>query len=264
MASTSQAVVPEGRRRPGDAGAGSSYPPHAPPLSTALAPPFSRLSSAVELLKPVTWFAPMWALACGVVSAGVPVLANWSSIVGAVLLAGPLVCGTSQAANDWFDRHVDAINEPNRPIPSGRLPGRTGLYIAIVWTALSFLVGAALGRWVLIGIMVSNDFKAIEGDRALGIRSLPVQLGVRPAAILACVVMVLPQIAVVALLLRDGRRFEATVVTALLGLQLVVMPFFVKEPRKRAPLFNATGTSFYVAGMMVSAFAIRALSLAVH
>jgi chlorophyll synthase len=40
------------------------------------------------------------------------------------------VCATSQAVNDWFDRHVDAINEPQRPIPSGRMPGRWGLYVA--------------------------------------------------------------------------------------------------------------------------------------
>jgi chlorophyll synthase len=57
-----------------------------------------------------------------------------------VLLAGPLVCATSQAVNDWFDRHVDAINEPHRPIPSGRMPGRWGLYIAVGWTLLSLLV----------------------------------------------------------------------------------------------------------------------------
>ena len=60
---------------------------------------------------------------------------------------GPLVCATSQAVNDWFDRHVDAINEPHRPIPSGRMPGRWGLYIAIAWTVLSLLVAAALGPW---------------------------------------------------------------------------------------------------------------------
>jgi chlorophyll synthase len=51
--------------------------------------------------------------------------------------------------NDWFDRHVDAINEPNRPIPSGRIPGRWGLYIAIAWTALSLAVASLLGPWVL-------------------------------------------------------------------------------------------------------------------
>ena len=69
----------------------------------------------------------MWAFGCGVVSAGVPMSGRWGVALAGVALAGPLVCGTSQAANDWFDRHVDAINEPGRPIPSGRLPGRTGL-----------------------------------------------------------------------------------------------------------------------------------------
>jgi chlorophyll synthase len=287
---------------------------------------FPSSSAVLELLKPVTWFAPMWALGCGVVSAGVPILRNWSTIVGAILLAGPLVCGTSQAANDWFDRHVDAINEPKRPIPSGRVPGRAGLYIALGWTALSLVVGAALGTWVLIastiglvlawiysapplrlkmngwwgnaavglcyeglpwftgaaalahrlpdaritilallysvgafGIMVLNDFKAIEGDQALGIRTLPVQLGVRRAAILACAVMALPQFVVLGLLVSQGRTFETAVVTALVAAQLAMMPLFVQEPRKRAPLYNATGTSCYVAGMLVSAFAMRAL-----
>lgn len=283
--------------------------------------------AVLELLKPVTWFAPMWALACGVVSAGVPVIQSWPRLAFAVLLAGPLVCGTSQAANDWFDRHVDAINEPNRPIPSGRVPGRWGLGIAFAWTAVSLAVGAALGPSVLVasvvglalawaysapplrlktngwwgnsavglcyeglpwftgaaaiagrtpdarvvalallysagafGIMVLNDFKAVEGDTALGIRTLPVQLGVRRAALLACVVMGAPQLGVIALLGASGRAFEAKVVAALLALQLVVMPIFVREPRRRAPLYNATATTFFVAGMMVSAFAMRALA----
>jgi chlorophyll synthase len=101
----------------------------------------------LELLKPITWFAPMWAFGCGVVSSGVPLGQRWWALILGVILAGPMVCGTSQAVNDWFDRHVDAINEPNRPIPSGRLPGRQGLYIAIVWTLLSLLVAAFLGRW---------------------------------------------------------------------------------------------------------------------
>ena len=126
-------------------------------------------------------------------------------------------------------------------------------------TALTFLYSAGA-----FGIMILNDFKAIEGDRMLGIKTLPVQLGVRPAAALACVVMALPQVVVVGLLLREGRRFEASVVAALIGVQLVMMPFFVREPRKRAPLYNATGTSCFVAGMMVSACAMRALLTSGH
>jgi chlorophyll synthase len=318
-------VVASERATPGGAVARGQCAQGAPPAVGRWPSP----SAALELLKPVTWFAPMWALGCGVVSAGVPVAANWASFVGAVLLAGPLVCGTSQAANDWFDRHVDAINEPGRPIPSGRVPGRSGLFIAIAWSALSLAVGAALGRWVLLaaivglalawaysapplrlklngwwgnaavglcyeglpwftgaaalgrrlpegriaalallysagafGIMVLNDFKSIEGDRALGVRTLPVQLGVRRAALLACAVMAAPQVVVVALLARAGRSFEALVVAGLLAAQFALMPLFVREPRRRAPLYNATGTSLYVAGMMVSAFAVRALAAA--
>ncbi|KQW42131.1 bacteriochlorophyll/chlorophyll a synthase [Pelomonas sp. Root662] len=87
----------------------------------------------------------MWAFACGVVASGMPVEGRWPLIVAGVLLAGPFVCATSQAVNDWFDRHVDAINEPQRPIPSGRMPGHWGLYIAILWTLLSLLLAWQLG-----------------------------------------------------------------------------------------------------------------------
>ncbi|MFQ3666840.1 MAG: UbiA family prenyltransferase, partial [Sphingomonadaceae bacterium] len=103
----------------------------------------------LTLLKPVTWFPPMWAFACGVVSSGVPLGERWPFLVAGVLLAGPLVCGTSQAVNDWFDRHVDAINEPDRPIPSGRIPGRWGLWIAIAGSLVSLAVAALIGPIVL-------------------------------------------------------------------------------------------------------------------
>ncbi|MCA3665939.1 MAG: UbiA family prenyltransferase, partial [Methylobacterium sp.] len=72
----------------------------------------------LELLKPITWFPPMWAYLCGVVSAGSTFSETWPAALAGALLAGPLVCGTSQVVNDWYDRHVDAVNEPNRPIPS--------------------------------------------------------------------------------------------------------------------------------------------------
>ncbi len=107
-------------------------------------------SAVLELLKPITWFPPMWAFGCGVVSAGTPAEGRWGVIAAGIALAGPLVCATSQAVNDWFDRHVDAINEPNRPIPSGRIPGRWGLWIAIAWTLLSALVAMSLGPVVTV------------------------------------------------------------------------------------------------------------------
>ena len=292
--------------------------------------PLRRLpepAALLTLIKPVTWFAPIWAMGCGVVSSGVSPLTHWPQIVGALLLAGPLVCGTSQAANDWFDRHVDAINEPDRPIPSGRVPGRWGLAVAIFGTVLSLVVGWALGPWVLaatvfglvlawiysapplrlkmngwfgntavglcyeglpwftgaaalsqtlpdtrivtmallysagaFGIMVLNDFKAIEGDQALGIRTLHVQLGVSRSALLACVVMAVPQVVVITLLAREHAVWSAAGVMGVLVAQLMLMPWLVEDPRKNAPLYNASGTSLYVTGMMITAVALRGLT----
>lgn len=121
-------------------------------------------SAIAELLKPVTWFPPMWAFGCGVVASGVPLSERWLLVLVGVLLSGPLVCATSQAVNDWFDRHVDAINEPHRPIPSGRMPGRWGLYVAVVWTVLSLAVATLLGPWgfgaAVVGLLLAWAYSA--------------------------------------------------------------------------------------------------------
>ena len=123
-----------------------------------------QLSTVAELFKPVTWFPPMWAFACGVVASGLPVRDRWLLAIVGLLLAGPLVCATSQAVNDWFDRHVDAINEPGRPIPSGRMPGRWGIGIAIAWTVVSLLVAALLGPWgfcaAALGLLLAWAYSA--------------------------------------------------------------------------------------------------------
>jgi chlorophyll synthase len=106
----------------------------------------------------------MWAFVCGVVASGAALAEQWPLLILGVLLAGPLVCATSQAVNDWFDRHVDAINEPNRPIPSGRIPGNWGLYIAIAWTGVSALVATALGPWgfyaAIVGLSLAWAYSA--------------------------------------------------------------------------------------------------------
>ena len=103
--------------------------------------------AVLELIKPITWFPPMWAYACGVISSGMDIITNLGLIILGIVLAGPVVCGMSQAANDWCDRHVDAINQPNRPIPSGRIPGLWGLWIAITMSAIALVIGWQIGVW---------------------------------------------------------------------------------------------------------------------
>jgi chlorophyll synthase len=285
---------------------------------------FPRPRDVLELLKPVTWFPPMWAFMCGVVSSGVPVLDRWQFLIAGMLLAGPLVCGNSQAINDWFDRHVDAINEPQRPIPSGRIPGRWGLWIAIGGSILSLLVGWAInpvvgaatvlgvflawiysappirakanGWWgpgvcaaayegltwftgaaVMVGgipdariitilclyaagahgIMVLNDFKAVEGDRVSNVRSLPVMLGERRAALVACFTMAIPQLVVAGLLISWEAKFAGVLVILSIGAQVLLMQRLVSDPAKHAPFYNATGTTLYVLGMLTAAIGLR-------
>lgn len=36
-----------------------------------------------------------------------------------MVMSGPLLTGYTQTINDYYDREIDAINEPYRPIPSG-------------------------------------------------------------------------------------------------------------------------------------------------
>ncbi len=283
--------------------------------------------AVLELFKPVTWFPPMWAFACGVVSAGVNVSDHLFTLFLGVLLTGPLVCATSQAVNDWYDRDVDAINEPNRPIPSGRVPGSWGLYIGIAWSIVSLLVAAVLGPVVFVaaivglvlawiysapplrlkqngwfgnaacgacyeglpwltgaavmlggqlpdarilwvaalysigahGIMTLNDFKSIEGDTQLGLKSLPVQLGAHRAARFACVVMVVPQLVVVGFLWSWDKPVAMLFVMAGVLAQMFLMRKLLSDPRQFAPWYNATGISLYVLGMMATAIALRSL-----
>lgn len=136
----------------------------AEPLVAQTSASTPTITAVIELLKPITWFAPMWAFGCGVVSSGIAVGDRWPYVVGGVLLAGPLVCGTSQAVNDWYDREVDAINEPNRVIPSGRMPGRWGLGVAVTNTAVSLAVAWWLGAWVfgaaIVGLALAWAYSA--------------------------------------------------------------------------------------------------------
>ncbi|MFO1201537.1 MAG: chlorophyll synthase ChlG [Tabrizicola sp.] len=292
------------------------HPPHSWPEPRAM----------LTLIKPITWFPPVWAYLCGAVSSGVPLGANWGTVALGMVLAGPIVCGMSQAANDWCDRHVDAVNEPHRPIPSGRIPGLWGLWIALAMTVLSLAVGWLLGPWgfgatvvgviaawaysaepirlkrsgwwgpglvglsyeglpwftgaaVLLGtaprfenvmiaalyafgahgIMTLNDFKALEGDRQHGVRSLPVVLGPEVAAKIACTVMGMAQALVVCLLLIWGKPWHALAVLAVLLAQVAAMRVLFRDPKGKAPWYNGTGVVLYVTGMMISAFAIRGL-----
>jgi chlorophyll synthase len=110
------------------------------------------------------------------------------------------------------------------------------------------------------GIMTLNDFKAIEGDRRMGVLSLPVQLGAERAGLVACIFMAVPQVFVVALLAFWDAPWHAAAVALSLLIQLGLMRRMLRDPRALAPWYNGTGVLLYVIGMLISAFALAALT----
>ena len=109
------------------------------------------------------------------------------------------------------------------------------------------------------GIMTLNDFKSVEGDRRMGIGSLPVRLGVDRAARVACLVMAAAA---------AGRRRRccspgaARSMPAIVALLLLAQLRPDEPPAARARASWRPGTTppaprFYVLGMLVGAFALR-------
>jgi chlorophyll synthase/bacteriochlorophyll c synthase len=96
----------------------------------------------VELADPVTWITPITMVICGAIASGRGTPGFHGStlrdllLVGvAALMCGPFGTGFSQSINDYFDRDLDAINDPARPIPSQRIT-----------------LGAARLNWIVLGL----------------------------------------------------------------------------------------------------------------
>jgi chlorophyll synthase len=150
---------------------------------------------------------------------------------------GNAACGLSYEGLAWVTGAA--------VMTAGAMPAWPSLLLAALYSA-----GAH-------GIMTLNDFKALEGDRRMGIASLPVQLGPRGAALAASATMLVAQLVVIALLLAWERPWHALAIAALVLGQSWMMRRFVAAPVERALWLSGLGVPLFVAGMMVSAFAVR-------
>ncbi len=125
----------------------------------------------LQLTKPVTWIPLVWGVMCGAAASGNyhwiwnPFDPNDRDIMlgltdaakgfVAMILAGPFLTGYTQTINDWYDREIDAINEPYRPIPSGAIPERD--VIAQIWVLLLGGLGISYG----LDVWAGHDFPIV-------------------------------------------------------------------------------------------------------
>lgn len=127
---------------------------------------FRFLALVIRFLKPVTWIPVMWSFLCGAVASGG---FGWHETIGmkfllGMLLTGPLASGTCQMLNDYFDRDLDEINEPNRPIPGGAMSLKNATILISIWSVLSvitgYLIHPLIGLYVVTGIINAHLYSA--------------------------------------------------------------------------------------------------------
>ena len=285
----------------------------------------------LQLMKPVTWIPLIWGVICGAAASG---HFQWTlqdnlASLACMVMSGPLLAGFTQTINDYYDRDIDAINEPYRPIPSGAialwqvkvqiwllllagLAAAWGLdrwaqhdrpillllalggsfmsfiysapplklkqngwlgnyalgasYIALPWWAgqalfgeLSWATAALTLAYSLagLGIAVVNDFKSVEGDKALGLQSLPVVFGVKKASWISAAMIDLFQIAMVVALVVLGQNLAAVLLTLLIIPQITFQDIWLlRDPVLFDVKYQASAQPFLVIGMLVTALAL--------
>jgi chlorophyll/bacteriochlorophyll a synthase len=285
----------------------------------------------LQLMKPITWIPLMWGVLCGAASSGGYTWSLENVLIAAacMLLSGPLLTGYTQTLNDFYDREIDAINEPYRPIPSGAisipqvvtqiiillLAGLGIAYALDVWAGhefptittlaiggsfLAYIYSApplklkkngwlgnyALGasyialpwwtghalfgdlNWTIViltlfyslaglGIAVVNDFKSVEGDRQLGLKSLPVMFGIGAAAWICVFMIDVFQAGVAAYLISIQQNLYAVILILLIIPQITFQDmYFLRDPVKNDVKYQASAQPFLVLGMLVTGLAL--------
>ena len=285
----------------------------------------------LQLMKPITWIPLIWGVICGAASSGeyTWTLESVLKVLTCMLLSGPLMTGYTQTLNDFYDREIDAINEPYRPIPSGAisipqvtaqililLGGGLGVaylldlwakhdfpimtvltlggafvayiysapplklkqngwlgnyalgasYIALPWWAGHALFGELNSTIMILtliyslaglGIAVVNDFKSVEGDRQLGLKSLPVMFGITAAAWICVVMIDLFQAGIAGYLIFIQERLYATIVLLLIIPQITFQDmYFLRNPLENDVKYQASAQPFLVIGMLITGIAL--------
>ena len=197
------------------------------------------------------WLAIAWSLLSLVVAWSLGTVVFAATIIGLVLAWAYSAPPLRLKKNGWWGNAAVGLCYEGLPWVTGATLAAAAMPSARVFTlALLYSAGAH-------GIMTLNDFKSIDGDLRMGIGSLPARLGAATAARVACWVMAVPQVVVIALLVSWDRGYAAAAVTLSLALQLAAMRRLLGDPRRLAPWYNGTGVTLYVLGMLVSAFALR-------
>ncbi len=103
----------------------------------------NKIAGFIRLMRPINCLMMGFAVIVGAIIANSRALADSLDILISGFFTGFLLTAAAMTVNDYYDREIDAVNEPSRPIPSGAIKPNEALFFAFLLTALG-LVSAAL------------------------------------------------------------------------------------------------------------------------
>ncbi len=108
----------------------------------------------LEIMRPVNAVMTGVAIIIGaIITGGNQVLGDWVSLALA-FLTGFSLSGAAMAINDYYDRDIDAINEPDRAIPSGRISPQS----AVIFTGVLSVIGLVSSFLISTGALAVAVF----------------------------------------------------------------------------------------------------------
>lgn len=117
-----------------------------------------KVQGFVRLMRPINCIIMGFAVFVGVVLAG-------QSLSGVVwldvlfgFLTGFTLTAAAMAVNDYYDRKIDAINEPSRPIPSGLVSPSQALVLAASLSVIGFVFAGLVSALCLVVAFISWGF----------------------------------------------------------------------------------------------------------
>ena len=114
-----------------------------------------KLPGYLRLMRPINCLMMGFAVIVGAALAGLNSLSNlWLNLVCG-FVTGFTLTAASMTINDYYDRQIDAMNEPSRPIPSGLVKPKEALAFALILTVVGFVASYLTNVFSLLTAIIA-------------------------------------------------------------------------------------------------------------
>ena len=110
----------------------------------------TKIFALIESMRPITSLLALSGAFVGGIVADAP-FNSIPLILSSIVVF--LAIGGSMSFNDYYDREIDIISHPKRPIPSKRITAKESLYFSYFVFAIALIISLFI-NWICFGILV--------------------------------------------------------------------------------------------------------------